>query len=333
MSRLTRFRVTCYHYLDDNNIFYDLQEVNELKRYVHQEEKCPRTGRLHMQAYFETKQRYTFSQFQNILSNNGWSNPSTRSCEATPYANYQYCTKEDSSTGRFRFVRGEFTQPRSVRREELKSNRAALISDIKAGRSEHYIASNYANEYLQRSRGIPQLIRILGNTEAKSNRQSIGVLILSGSTGIGKSFWARQWAHFHRKSLYSLPMPTRAGATVWFDGYMGQEVLLIDDLGYDDNEKMLISRQDMLRILDTYKLQVQTKGGFVWALWKYVIITTNYYDVFQGDPALTRRITHEWSHCDSRDSLPDFREPINGREVPVFIDPPPLVPEVPFLIE
>lgn len=56
---------------------------------------------------------------------------------------------------------------------------------------------------------------------------------------------------------------------LWFDGYDGEETILIDDFyGAMDYSQLL-------KILDGYRFSVPIKGGFVWKQWTRVIITSN----------------------------------------------------------
>jgi len=75
----------------------------------------------------------------------------------------------------------------------------------------------------------------------------------------------------------------------WWQNYSGESALILDDYnGY-------LQYTELLRVLDRYAYQVQIKGGFVWAQWNTVIITSNtdpkeWYT--RGmTPALFRRLT------------------------------------------
>jgi len=71
-------------------------------------------------------------------------------------------------------------------------------------------------------------------------------------------------------SYYMLEMPSDSTKKCWFDGYTGEPVLIIDEFS-----DYLIRAVYMRRLLDVYRLQVEVKGGFVYALWNLVVITTN----------------------------------------------------------
>jgi len=81
---------------------------------------------------------------------------------------------------------------------------------------------------------------------------------------------------------------------VWFDGYDGDKVLIMDEFS-----PTLIRSSYLRRLLDVYRLQVPFKGGFLYALWHTVVITTNmapwlwyqYGDTDEGRRPIMRRVT------------------------------------------
>ena len=110
------------------------------------------------------------------------------------------------------------------------------------------------------------------------------VIVLVGPPGCGKSREARRIDKF----LYNVPEPING--TIWFDGYTGQETILLDDFyGW-------LKYHTLLQLTDGYPMKLPIKGGFVHRNWKRVIITSNkppeaWYNRDEID-ALRRRITH-----------------------------------------
>lgn len=93
-------------------------------------------------------------------------------------------------------------------------------------------------------------------------------LVLWGPPGSGKSSKALELGG---PEAYWLPKP--AGQSAWFDGYEGQEVVVIDEFyGW-------IARDLMCRLCDRYPLNVETKGGVQPFLAKKIIITSNEHPV------------------------------------------------------
>jgi len=90
------------------------------------------------------------------------------------------------------------------------------------------------------------------------------VVVLWGPSGSGKSSRAREEAG---PGAFWLSRP--GGQTCWWDGYEGQEHVVIDEFyGW-------ISRDLLQRIIDRYPLNVETKGSSVPFIAKKVWITSN----------------------------------------------------------
>lgn len=121
-------------------------------------------------------------------------------------------------------------------------------------------------------------------SKPKENWNKLEVIIKIGPPGCGKT----RWAFENFPDLYRVSIPKKTGQ-LWFDGYEGQETILLDDF-YGE-----IAYATLLHLLDGYPMQVQIKGGFVWKNWKRVIITSNeyienWYPIRQI-AALRRRVT------------------------------------------
>ena len=99
-----------------------------------------------------------------------------------------------------------------------------------------------------------------------ADRRSFGpegpeVWVLWGPSGTGKSrFVAKRWP----KAFWKSP------EAKWWDGYAGQEVVVLDD--FKDYAMPLV---DLQRLLDWYPLWVEVKGRSVPMLAKVYVITAN----------------------------------------------------------
>lgn len=93
--------------------------------------------------------------------------------------------------------------------------------------------------------------------------------VFFGPPGSGKTRRAVQECIERGRSYYMLSPPNQSSGAVWWDGYAGQDAVIIDDFyGW-------ITHQFMLRLCDRYPMQVQTKGGVANFLSKYIYITSN----------------------------------------------------------
>ncbi|QQL09576.1 replication associated protein [Marmot associated feces virus 5] len=117
-------------------------------------------------------------------------------------------------------------------------------------------------------------------------RPSIRVRWIWGRPGVGKS----RLAHEELKTAY-----VKDPRTKWWNGYLCQEDVIIDDFGPNG-----IDINHLLRWFDRYKCSVETKGGMVALYATNFIVTSNFEpcDVFTDAvsgvhpqlPALLRRI-------------------------------------------
>lgn len=111
-----------------------------------------------------------------------------------------------------------------------------------------------------------------------------------GETGTGKSRYA--FKDYNPETHYVLRKAN--GDAVWWDGYTGQETIIIDDF-----TPKAYKLSYMLNLLDRYAMTIDIKGGSTQLLAKKVIITSNYQpeDLYTGElckehrKALLRRFT------------------------------------------
>jgi len=121
------------------------------------------------------------------------------------------------------------------------------------------------------------------------DRSNFRVLCFIGPAGTGKSTAAMSYNPY----LWS-------NAGQWFDGYAGEQTILLDDFSGDSNEKS-ITYHFFCRLADRYPLQLPIKGGFVHACHTTLIITSNtepesWY--IRGDVgAVQRRTRHDIGTC------------------------------------
>lgn len=108
---------------------------------------------------------------------------------------------------------------------------------------------------------FPRFVPFVRATVNPGLRSELEVELHWGATGTGKTYSA-----FHKyPDLWSVP----ASDQVWYDGYDGQQVVLLDEFAGQMKLDLL------LRVLDRYPLQVPVKGSFVWFRPSRIIVTSN----------------------------------------------------------
>lgn len=239
---------------------------------IYQNEICPDSGKEHLQGYVEFNCAIRINRVKEIFGDNTIHLEKRKGTQAEAIA---YCSKlESRKSGPFEFgtksVQGKRTDLSCLSTLSSKS-----IIDFAIENQE--IACKY-------SRGI-QFIKTCYNQKIGLKIRKIDVTVLIGKPGSGKTRYV--YDNFDINDIYKLN--TNSNGTLWFDGYENQPILLIDDF------KGWIRYTELLTILDIYPYRCQIKGGYTYALWDKVFITSNYeitqwYDPEYDQNALIRRI-------------------------------------------
>lgn len=229
-------------------------ELKDARYCVWQKEKCPTTGKEHLQGYAE------FSSPIRITGCKKWIGDPGAHCEkrrGTREEAKEYCMKKESQ------VEGPWELGEWETCPGKRNDLADIKEMIKEGKNDRDIAEAYPGQFIRYHRGIKTL-RETYNEEWSEYFRNIEVIILWGPPGVGKTRYA--YDTYGISNVYKITQPE---SQLWWDGYNAKPILLIDDFyGW-------ITKNKMLSILDIYPLQIPIKGGFTWAAWNTVIITSN----------------------------------------------------------
>lgn len=239
--------------------------TREVKYLVYQMEVAPNTGTEHIQGFvsFTTQKREStlanhFGKvhaacFQVMLKN------------ATPWDNKLYCTKEASrKPGTVPFEYGQIPTGAKEAEQADKSKLCQFI-DIMRDQSMSKAIELMPDTFVRNCNGLEKLNGIYQGDKIPQIRE-VTVYVACGDSGAGKSWWANTFDT--RENTFSVP-DIRHKERLNIDGYQGQRTLLIED--YDG----AIEFRSLLKMLDIYKSQFNTKGSMAWGAWDTVIITTN----------------------------------------------------------
>jgi len=261
----------------------------DVRYYAGQLEVCPQTLRHHIQLYVEYKRPVKPARIATIfgrrqLKYHGEFRHGTAK-EAS-----DYCTKEDSrGPGQVPHTGGLLGGSQGHR-----SDLQAAVEAVQSRKRLSTIASELPREYVKFHKGLHALRAALD--QPAHRRLDKRVYVLVGPSRTGKTSWA--YENVSEGHLYKVPL--QADKALWFDGYEGEEAVLLDDFRGE------IGFQQLLRLLDHWPERVPVKGSFVTFQPALVIITSNiepecWYPSLGPDAQdpLLKRLTRVW-----RDEIP-----------------------------
>jgi len=209
---------------------------------VFQQERCPKTDRLHWQIYIKTKQPFSFRKLKPLLPNNTHVE-STRS----PKKAAMYCQKQDTR------VDGPFFIGSNM---EHKSTWDELRERIQRRELDTIIDKQFPL-YIRHRRAI--LDELAKQQLPVSFNHCRGIWI-SGPTGCGKTRTCNELP------IYWKPL------NKWWDGYDGQRYVLFDDID-SDIWKWAINYIKLWT--DHYPVRGEIKGGYTHLNYEWFICTSN----------------------------------------------------------
>ncbi len=242
------------------------------------EETCPSTERWHQQGWLQIKKNLPFSKVKEIAGQQ----TAIFACKGTAVQNETYCKKGNS----FQCI-GVFTT------QGARSDLSTIHEMIKNGESMKTIADTHFGDYVRYHRGFEKVLFMVRKESTRTFRK-VTTVVYHGETGSGKT----------RAAVTDECYMMHPDGPEWWDGYEGEKHLVIDEY----SNQYRITR--LLGLLDGYQIRLPIKGGFTWAEWTSVIITTNLTLLHENAKeahqlALERRIARHYT-------FPDDREEVTG---------------------
>ncbi len=238
-------------------------------------EICPKTKRKHYQGWIQIEKKKRRSGIKKVCRSK---KIHIEPCRGTEGQNDKYCQKDNKYT-----TVGEYMTQGS--RTDLN-----LLKDmIDKGEPLQKVADENFHAFIQYNRGFQEYKKLVDQRLRKKFRK-VKVIHLYGKTGTGKTKKAME----STDDIYKI----QGSSMSWWDGYQGEQTLLIDE--YDNDIKLT----ELLGILDGYQLRLPIKGSFTYANWTTVYITSNIKRLHRrAKPehrrALKRRITEVIEVCRS----------------------------------
>lgn len=265
---------------DDNGNVDLYDAVREHARGAVWQEECTEEGYHHVHVYLELKrtQRLTWLK-NNICPIANWEPRRGTRAEAVAYV-----TKEET-----RVVDPVFFGDLDVhqgQRSDLKSACDALLTYT----SLASVAADFPTVYVKYHRGLHALAATLIPPRTGMLEDRPTVTWIYGPTGVGKTRMAFQSAPDPLNVYFKDP------TTKWWDGYVGQGTVVIDDYRSEKTVNGLHLNY-LLRLLDIYPMMVEVKHGYINFNTPNIFITSNEsvdinFPMDEQVGALKRRITN-----------------------------------------
>ena len=247
---MSRFRSVCFTLSN-----YTDEDVTRLQSYgnaasveyiVFQRERGA-NGTPHLQGYISCKNGKPLDRWKRFIGERAH----IEKARGTGQQNRDYCTKDETrEAGTLIFEWG------SLPAQGSRGDLVAVAELVHAGCTEREIFEREPESFIKYSSGIKRAILLTQGVRNWKTR----VLWYFGPTGTGKS----------RSAIEQFPEAYwKPGSTKWWDGYDGQQSVIVDDYRRD-----LCTFSELLRLFDRYPLIVEFKGGSCHFLARTIVITT-----------------------------------------------------------
>lgn len=269
MSNAAKSRRWCFtiNNPESNDLFTQLPAG---VRYVIWQRERGQEGTEHLQGYIVFGNARALVGVKRLLGDRAH----CEICRGTDEQCVAYCSKTDTQmAGPWTFGerlvgQGKRTDLDDAAEEVLKTG---SIVNVKPSMIVRY------------SKGLTALAKLV----KPANRAKVDVIVLTGTTGIGKTYNV-----FDRYPNVYRPLMGNSG--IWWDGYDGEDAVLFDEF------EGQVPVTKMIGYMDPYTIALEVKGGSCWARYTKVFITSNrtpeqwYPNVKENKPdqfnALARRL-------------------------------------------
>jgi len=277
-----------------------LDELTDCVFLVWQEEKCPTTGRLHLQGYMRFNKRKRWNQVLNLLRKY-MPEPSSlflKRAIKPELACVRYCSKDET-----RWPEGKRAklgqQLETAGKQGHRSDLAEHAQAVLAGKRVSQLATEAPEQIVMHAKGWMTLESMVMTAKWSAVNRDITVTVLWGPTNKGKS-------HRVRTAEPSL-FVAKPGRGPW-DSYEYQPAVLLDEFGmgsqWDINE--------MKNLMDKWPCELNCRFANKWAAWSrmYIISQDPPHSWYMMAPrpdleAFWRRVT-QVQHITEREDDPHF---------------------------
>lgn len=217
---------------------------------IHQLERGAKDGTLHLQGFCSFSKRRSLVHCKKHLTTAHW-----EVAKGNAKSNYDYCTKSDTRVS----PHIEYGTLNDAGSQGKRSDIALAVSRVLGDTT--FNQAKFMEEFPGLFIRHPTFIgRVRSTREPVSRLAGVTCTLLLGPPGTGKS-----------RYVYSKhPQAFRKPSGNWFDGYEGQDVILLEDF-----DSSTLDSQHLLTLLDRYPLSAPVKGSFLAIHASAFFITSN----------------------------------------------------------
>ncbi len=252
-ARELRYRNCCFTWNNpDGLIDFDEAKMDYL---VYQEE-VGAEGTYHFQGYCEFKEQLTQGQIKRLLGGDRVHVDRRRGSQEQAI---NYC-KDVEKRIPCTEIYEEGTPKNQGKRIDLEAFKNAV--------GEGMCLRDLVEEHYATIARYPRFYTVLTQMRRPTRTVDLEVILLIGETGLGKTRSVYD-AHGESNELFITPL---SNGTLWWDGYDGHKIVLMDDFA---GSACHMTLSTLLRLLDRYPVMAPIKGGFTWWLPDKIFVTTN----------------------------------------------------------
>lgn len=232
------------------------EEKKDLIRYICvQKERSETNNRLHWQGYIQLFDQCRRRKLRWILD----SSKIKHFCEpakGSTLENQNYCTKLKTAQNEYY----EFGKPCT---QGMRSEMEICRNILNTGGSMEDISRECFGSYIRYRHSFVKHKEMI-DEKTRRKRRVVNTTLIMGPSDCGKT--TKIMDKHGDENVYIMNFENNHE---WWDGYRGEEVILIDEY----NNNLAITR--LLRILDKWACRLPIKGGHTYANFKQIYITTN----------------------------------------------------------
>lgn len=255
MSTTQRHRNYCFtlnNYTEEEITQLQEKELKDIKYLIVGQEIAPETGTPHLQGFVIWRNAKTMKASIKCLPKRAH----IEICKGTPHDNYLYCKKEGNVIIELGDKPDKVGQGKRNDMLEIKKKVAQNVN-IKQMLKDDDIQNHFQLKYAEQLKKYYEITR---NWKPE-------VKWYWGATGTGKTKTAYEEVLEEAQDEDNVYFSMDTGK--WWDGYDGQEYVIIDDMRGD-----FMKFHQLLKLLDRYPYKVETKGSTRQFIARKIIITS-----------------------------------------------------------